>query len=376
MSNKPKIYASCKAGCNWETIHRGEFETSFPYVEIRKDRTNGFTLKKGVKYKIFNSSNESYVFNLKIRLGNNTITIPNPKFNEFSDYIFFKLLDVKLTQNYKTQIIYELNDEVLFLETFTEGFADISRFLVYYNQTTRSLNGSHTSYFTYTDKEVADEEKRVYVDFMVKTTYDMVNTMYRTYRWIAGDTGFVEEWELNYDYKVSKLKWKNTYTDSNNITYTFNESGDVQYHNNANSTSSEKCIASASAVYTGSTHYEVDTYSWQEVVGNRTLVGQEDDGTTFYGYYHQTSETDIDTSNYECYVVNTDRVLIVNDAVNVSVESNGAELKGDLQGGEIVVGYDQGTIKGSGIDINDVATKEYVDNNAGGVIIYTPIREE
>jgi hypothetical protein len=37
-------------------------------------------------------------------------------------------------------------------------------------------------------------------------------------------------------------------------------------------------------------------------------------------------------------------------------------IYGELQSGEIIVGYDQATVTGSGVDINNIATKEYVDN--------------
>lgn len=32
MSNKPKIYANCKAGCSWETVHKDDFQRSAAFV--------------------------------------------------------------------------------------------------------------------------------------------------------------------------------------------------------------------------------------------------------------------------------------------------------------------------------------------------------
>lgn len=30
--NKPKIYGFCKAGCQWETVHKGEFDASATWI--------------------------------------------------------------------------------------------------------------------------------------------------------------------------------------------------------------------------------------------------------------------------------------------------------------------------------------------------------
>lgn len=35
--SKPRIYANCKAGCLWETIHREEFERSAAIVAVKKE---------------------------------------------------------------------------------------------------------------------------------------------------------------------------------------------------------------------------------------------------------------------------------------------------------------------------------------------------
>lgn len=32
MANKPKIYANCKAGCLWETVHKDDFQRSAAFI--------------------------------------------------------------------------------------------------------------------------------------------------------------------------------------------------------------------------------------------------------------------------------------------------------------------------------------------------------
>lgn len=44
MSNKPKIYANCKAGCSWETVHKDDFQRSAAF--IRQDVIDNGTFKE------------------------------------------------------------------------------------------------------------------------------------------------------------------------------------------------------------------------------------------------------------------------------------------------------------------------------------------
>ena len=59
-TNKPRIYATCKAGSEWETIHREEFEDAQPNVRIIANSEGNFELEKGFKYKIFKALKISY----------------------------------------------------------------------------------------------------------------------------------------------------------------------------------------------------------------------------------------------------------------------------------------------------------------------------
>lgn len=44
MSNKPKIYANCKAGCLWETVHKDDFQRSAGF--IRQNVTDNGSFKE------------------------------------------------------------------------------------------------------------------------------------------------------------------------------------------------------------------------------------------------------------------------------------------------------------------------------------------
>lgn len=50
MSNKPKIYANCKAGCSWETVHKDDFQRSAAFIRqnvIDNGTSKEFILKEG-----------------------------------------------------------------------------------------------------------------------------------------------------------------------------------------------------------------------------------------------------------------------------------------------------------------------------------------
>lgn len=51
MSNKPKIYATCSAGCLWETIHKDDFEKSAAYILLYHGSGGTVELSAGKDYK-------------------------------------------------------------------------------------------------------------------------------------------------------------------------------------------------------------------------------------------------------------------------------------------------------------------------------------
>lgn len=58
MANKPKIYGNCKAGCQWETVHKDDWERSASHTEVTEyTEVDGWRKQYNVelyrKYKIF-----------------------------------------------------------------------------------------------------------------------------------------------------------------------------------------------------------------------------------------------------------------------------------------------------------------------------------
>jgi hypothetical protein len=53
MSDKPKIFASCKAGCLWETVHKDDFEKSASLIRQypQEDEDGSYLLEVGKEYK-------------------------------------------------------------------------------------------------------------------------------------------------------------------------------------------------------------------------------------------------------------------------------------------------------------------------------------
>lgn len=113
MNNKPKIYATCSAGCLWETVHKDELEKFSSHVvqypnsngnyilEINKDykiyapkgSTNNFKCNVGIKYKEGDSSALVY-----LSLINN---------DEYAEGFVFRMLGYKVTGDNTVDFYYE-----------------------------------------------------------------------------------------------------------------------------------------------------------------------------------------------------------------------------------------------------------------------------
>lgn len=52
MSNKPKIYGYCDAGCQWETVHKSDFEKSASMLKVDADADGVYRLDASQKYRI------------------------------------------------------------------------------------------------------------------------------------------------------------------------------------------------------------------------------------------------------------------------------------------------------------------------------------
>lgn len=403
MSNrKPKIFASCKAGCNWETIHRSEFESAYPYVPVYLNQDGVLNVERNIRYKIYNKNayTSTYGFKIKINASGTIITLSNPEFDKYQNYVFFKFLD--FVPNYLgmgTAMIYELNN--VRGVKFIEGNVGLVSYNVTFDSTTGEVSGNGTDKFTYTKVEKPSSELLKQVTLEVEG--DSVV--------LRGDTEFVED----YDYTTGleegtdkiisvnfiSITWKTTYTPTANDEY-------VNTAHTIVSGSQTNNSRTATARYTIPAHYEITEYSWVETYDNYVLAGTSLSGSTY-------------TANYcvfNVYVEDLERALICNDDVQFEVvgTSGGVEIV-DITGlNKIPVVYqdneqlkkcllmDNGLIYQLSfiddailyfvnideriyryIEVNayvidrfddkPLATKEYVDNNAGGITIYKPIRE-
>lgn len=119
MSNKPKIYGYCAAGCKWETVHRSEVaEWASQVREILQDGTA--YLQLGKEYRITAPKASEGVFDCSLALrgfypdiGNEgtegtitTITIPT--LDKYADSFVFRLLEQSIDGSNNVTIIYEI----------------------------------------------------------------------------------------------------------------------------------------------------------------------------------------------------------------------------------------------------------------------------
>lgn len=305
MSNrKPKIFASCKAGCNWETIHRSEFETAYPYVPVYLNQDGVLNVERNIRYKIYNKNayTSTYGFKIKINASGTIITLSNPEFDKYKNYVFFKFLD--FVPNYLgmgTAMIYELNDERGV--KFMEGNVGLVSYNVTFDSTTGVVSGNGTDKFTYTKVEKPSSELLKQVTLEVEG--DSVV--------LRGDTEFVED----YDYTTGleegtdkiisvnfiSITWKTTYTPTANDEY-------VNTAHTIVSGSQTNNSRTATARYTIPAHYEITDYSWVETYDDYVLSSTSVNGSTY-------------TANYcvfSVYVEDLERALICNDDVTFMVE--------------------------------------------------------
>lgn len=113
MSNKPKIYAPCKAGCNWETVHKSDFDASASHIKQNIGEDGICYLEKGKEYKIFAPKNTSGNFTCSLRfayLSNNvekTFTITDTNADEYAESFVFRLLAATATTS-QIKLVYEI----------------------------------------------------------------------------------------------------------------------------------------------------------------------------------------------------------------------------------------------------------------------------
>lgn len=114
MSNKPKIYAHCLAGCKWEVPHKSDVEEIATLLQEPINADGTFYCELGKEYKIFAPKNAAGNFNCLIQAwtmnygGRAYYTIQHTNEDEYADSFMFRLLDMRVESASKVKIAYEL----------------------------------------------------------------------------------------------------------------------------------------------------------------------------------------------------------------------------------------------------------------------------
>lgn len=420
MSNKPKIYASCPAGCNWETVHKDDFENSYPLV--RQDLSNGvLNVVKGKKYRIFDTgvSSEAYSFSIKIKFNDslNTLAIPLPTFDKYKNYVDFKLLDVLLDeQKNETIIIYELDSVRKDLISQT-GFYTIRTHSAQFDAKTGEVFDNQEGLIHYNVVESADSQvqitKQMFASYGgVQTTWREEYGVWKLY-WDCnnvffmgvGDKSFTDEVEGkivdvkikegfynelpidNINSKITKVVWKKTYTPAGDE---YEYAGLV--HTYVSGDYSGEGVDSVVATYKLPAHFELDNVSWSTTdASGYILFRSEVEGKNYRAYYR--SPNVVNSSNleqyYTCYVENLKEACIVNEGCESVVDTEGVKQEGTFQSDEIIIAHSQEKVKGSGKTFTDTisdnatddkiptekAVKDAIDNAGSGGSVEAPIIE-
>lgn len=148
-NNLPKIYASCRAGCNWETVHRSEVEDIIIALQEAEPESDGrWLLEEGKTYKIKDFCEEGqagWAFTVKItRCVARTETgevihevteeiyIPLPEHNGYDNFVKFRFKGMEITnissepKTYGVNIYYDLNGSAQCLDCLLTGKSDVS----------------------------------------------------------------------------------------------------------------------------------------------------------------------------------------------------------------------------------------------------------
>ena len=115
MDNKPKIYASCKAGCLFETVHKSDFEKSASHIPVVADENSIYWIESGKEYKVFankDSNNQftcHFVFAFSENGSEKQYIIAHENNDKYADNIVFRFLEASVnTGATEITIVYEV----------------------------------------------------------------------------------------------------------------------------------------------------------------------------------------------------------------------------------------------------------------------------
>lgn len=129
MSDRPKIYGFCPAGCKWETVHKDDFDRSATWVKQYVDESGAVELPPVHNYKIISpvaSNAYSCVVSLAYTDGaeTKTHTFTISEFDAYRNYFYFEILSLTATSTALT-VVYEVNGN-RYSETVSGTAIDIS----------------------------------------------------------------------------------------------------------------------------------------------------------------------------------------------------------------------------------------------------------
>lgn len=134
--SRPKIFGFCKAGCQWETVHRDEFLQSASIVK-QYAADGEFLLEVGKKYKIAKTVKNATAWGFTVSVEFHTddalqtgyaCDITFPACTKYDKYLTVRILDVVLqeTQNeygaYNIVIVAEVNGQIKEYETGNDTY--------------------------------------------------------------------------------------------------------------------------------------------------------------------------------------------------------------------------------------------------------------
>lgn len=111
---KPRIYATCKAGCQWETVHKDDLLQIISHFQEPIEQDGHSVLALGKEYKIFaDKTNDtdfdcSLEFHYKSGSMETTYDIAIENSDEYAVSFNFRLLDAKLTNSSTITLVYEM----------------------------------------------------------------------------------------------------------------------------------------------------------------------------------------------------------------------------------------------------------------------------
>lgn len=111
MSDKPRIYGTCKAGCQWETVHKSDFEKSASVVEQYPQEDGSYLLEIGKEYKIYAPKTaDGTAFNCVLNANEGSdyeAVFETPCNDTFADGFTFKALGFKWDEDGVCYFYYE-----------------------------------------------------------------------------------------------------------------------------------------------------------------------------------------------------------------------------------------------------------------------------